>query len=30
MWLQTITTEEPDESMMEVSLVAIKAALQRD
>ncbi|MFA6439567.1 MAG: DUF1385 domain-containing protein [Bacteriovoracaceae bacterium] len=30
LWLQTITTEEPDESMMEVSLVAIKAALQRD
>ena len=30
LWLQKITTEEPDESMMEVSLAAIKAALQRD
>ncbi|MEI7905862.1 MAG: DUF1385 domain-containing protein [Bacteroidota bacterium] len=30
LWLQTITTEEPDESMMEVSLAALKAALQRD
>ena len=28
LWLQRITTEEPDESMMEVSLAAIKAALQ--
>jgi uncharacterized protein YqhQ len=30
LWLQKITTEEPDESMMEVSLAALKAALQRD
>jgi uncharacterized protein YqhQ len=30
LWLQKITTEEPDESMMEVSLAAIKAALQRE
>jgi uncharacterized protein YqhQ len=30
LWLQKITTEEPDESMMEVSLTALKAALQRD
>ncbi|HAP36884.1 MAG TPA: DUF1385 domain-containing protein [Bacteroidetes bacterium] len=30
LWLQKITTEEPDESMMEVSLVAIKAALQKE
>jgi uncharacterized protein YqhQ len=30
LWLQKITTEEPDESMMEVSLAAIKAALQVD
>ncbi len=30
LWLQKITTEEPDESMMEVSLAALKAALQRE
>ncbi len=30
LWLQKITTEEPDESMMEVSLIALKAALQRE
>ncbi|MFA6455986.1 MAG: DUF1385 domain-containing protein [Bacteroidota bacterium] len=30
LWLQTITTQEPDESMMEVSLAALKAALQRE
>jgi len=30
LWLQKITTEEPDESMMEVSLAALKAALQMD
>lgn len=30
LWLQKITTEEPDESMMEVSLAALKAALQID
>ena len=30
LWLQKITTEEPDESMMEVSLAALKAALQKD
>ncbi len=30
LWLQKITTEEPDESMMEVSLAAIKAALRMD
>ncbi len=30
LWLQKITTEEPDESMMEVSLAAIKAALQKE
>jgi uncharacterized protein YqhQ len=30
LWLQRITTEEPDESMMEVSLAALKAALQID
>ncbi len=30
LWLQKITTQEPDESMMEVSLAAINAALQLD
>jgi uncharacterized protein YqhQ len=30
LWLQKITTEEPDESMMEVSLAALKAALRID
>lgn len=30
LWLQKITTAEPDESMMEVSLAALKAALQRE
>lgn len=30
LWLQQITTKEPDESMMEVSLAALKAALQRE
>lgn len=30
LWLQTITTKEPDESQMEVSLAAIKAALRID
>ncbi|MBW7887213.1 MAG: DUF1385 domain-containing protein [Bacteroidetes bacterium] len=30
LWLQKITTQEPDESMMDVSLAAIKAALQID
>lgn len=30
LWLQTITTKEPDEPMMEVSLAALKAALQID
>lgn len=30
LWLQKITTKEPDESMMEVSLAALKAALQRE
>ncbi|MDD8019281.1 MAG: DUF1385 domain-containing protein, partial [Bacteroidota bacterium] len=30
LWLQKITTQEPDESMMEVSLAALKAALQLD
>lgn len=30
LWLQRITTQEPDESMMEVSLAALKAALQKD
>jgi uncharacterized protein YqhQ len=30
LWLQKITTEEPDETMMEVSLSALKAALKLD
>ncbi len=30
LWLQKITTKEPDESQMEVSLCAIKAALRLD
>lgn len=30
LWLQTITTKEPDETQMEVSLCAIKAALRLD
>ena len=30
LWLQTITTKEPDEAQMEVSLCAIKAALRLD
>lgn len=30
LWLQQITTAEPDESMMEVSLAALKAALQKE
>lgn len=30
LWLQKITTEEPDGSMMEVSLAALKAALGRE
>ena len=30
LWLQKITTEEPDESMMEVSLAALRAALKMD
>ena len=30
LWLQKITTKEPDESQMEVSLAAIKAALRLD
>ena len=30
LWLQKITTEEPDDSMMEVSLAALKAALQKE
>lgn len=30
LWLQTITTQEPDEAMMEVSLAALKAALGRE
>ena len=30
LWLQKITTKEPDESQMEVSLAAIRAALRMD
>jgi uncharacterized protein YqhQ len=30
LWLQKITTKEPDETQMEVSLCAIKAALRLD
>ncbi len=30
LWLQKITTQEPDETMMEVSLAALKAALKLD
>ena len=30
LWLQTITTNEPDETQMEVALVAIRAALRLD
>jgi len=30
LWLQKITTKEPDETQMEVSLCAIKAALCLD
>lgn len=30
LWLQKITTREPDESMLEVALVALQSALSRD
>lgn len=30
LWLQQITTKEPDESQMEVSIVALRAALRRE
>lgn len=30
LWLQRITTKEPDESQLEVALVALKAALDKD
>lgn len=30
LWLQQITTKEPDESMLEVALVALRSALNRD
>ncbi len=30
LWLQKITTKEPDESMLEIALVALRSALQQD
>jgi uncharacterized protein YqhQ len=30
LWLQKITTKEPDESMLEVAIVALRSALGQD